>query len=229
MDEVKEALEEQGFLCLRNYIPKHIVERAFAEATDYFLDILKQFSGGHAIDEGLAGFDKVAGLPGKVWEKRPATEEVEVAFDPGPLGLEFYPSTKIVGKITPKGQGEIQGVQEGWVFVGAKAGGRLLKGQPLAAFLKTLTCEQCTTVTFQPRWEHWNAQAVTQYWGLSVARGYQGKLGLGKVTDAVNMQNCPAIMAAQLWMRNYIAMLHQCLPEELCWQPDGASFKAGRN
>jgi hypothetical protein len=72
----------------------------------------------------------------------------------------------------------------------------------------------------------WTPFALKQKWGVSTSRGYQPKLGLGKCTHPYYVDS-PASRDAQLYMRNFLANLHKCLPHELCWQPDGNSFKAG--
>lgn len=113
-------------------------------------------------------------------------------------------------------------------------GGKPVKCQPLAAYLRDSIAKRGLKnktsanleITFVDQIS-FTPLAESQKWGVSTSRGYQNKLGLGKCTDAVNFQDCAAVKAAQLWMRSFFASLHGCLPEELCWQPDGVSFKAG--
>jgi hypothetical protein len=226
MDLVKRALEEDGFVCLRQFIPQHMVDKAFHQATTNFLGVLKSLTHGFTIDEGLAGLDKLDGLPGKVWERKPSEPEV-IHFDPGCLSMQVEPKTYEVKNYSPiDGQACQKGVQLGWVVVEVAIAGKPLTGQPLAAFLQQGSCPKGAKITFQPPWQCYTPLANTQKWGISTSRGFQTKLGMGKCTDAVQFQDLPAVMGTQLWMRNFLASLHNCLPQDLCWQPDGGSFKA---
>lgn len=67
--------------------------------------------------------------------------------------------------------------------------------------------------------------AEKQGWGCSTTRGYQQKLGLGKALSAAVFRSFPSVMACQHYMRHYLAFLHCCSPEALCWQPEGGSVK----
>jgi hypothetical protein len=69
--------------------------------------------------------------------------------------------------------------------------------------------------------------AVSQKWGVQNTKGYQPRLGLGKSTEVERFEDCPGVLNAQLWMRHLLAGIHDCLPTELCWHPEGVSFKAG--
>ena len=69
--------------------------------------------------------------------------------------------------------------------------------------------------------------AIEQHWGVATKRGYQIGLGMGRATDPENFKDCMGVLSAQRYMRNWISQLHQCLPEELFWEPQGVSFKAG--
>ena len=225
LGQVFPTMEQHGFICLREFIPKFMVDTAFQQATTYFLGVLKSFDHGLAIDEGLTGIDKVKDLPSKVWEKR-LLETVTIQFEPGPLGLEVEPETSQVNFIKPGGQASTKGVREGWVVSSATSFGCSRASQDLACFLQKACCTEHTEITFQPM-QYYHPFALKQKWGVFKSRGFQNGLGLGKCTDAINFQGYPAIQETQLWMRNFIASLHQCLPGELCWQPDGVSFKAG--
>jgi hypothetical protein len=237
LEQVKAGIEEQGFACIRGFTPKLMTDQAFQEATKYFLGVLKSFEHGYAIDEGLPGIDKLQNLPSKVWENKPKAKQVK-HFVPGPWGMDIAPQTNEVMFVETGGQAAKMGVEAGWVVVGCEkvdskaveAGKRLCKrrvdGQPLAALLASDLAEGGDVViTFQPPMCY-SPLAITQKWGVMTTRGHQHKLGLGKCTDPVNFQDAPAVMSTQLWMRNFISCLHGCLPEELCWQPDGVSFKA---
>ena len=69
--------------------------------------------------------------------------------------------------------------------------------------------------------------ADRQKWGVATSRGWQQGLGMGKCTDAAYFRDCVGLRNTQMWMRNFLASLSNCMPDELCWQPDGASCKAG--
>ena len=224
---MNDALEEYGFIVLRGFIPAHITAKAFRESTDYFLDVLKSFQHGFSIDKGMAGFDELATLPSRVWERKPH-KDVVVNFEPGRLDMTVDPDTLEVKHLLPNGQASNKGVQLGWVVVRIAADGwRLVpKRQPLAAFINKGRLDDAASLTFTPPM-HYSPLAVSQKWGVSTTRGWQSKLGLGKSTEPIFFQNCPGVLNAQQWMRNLLACLHDCLPTELCWQPDGVSFKVG--
>ena len=293
MAKVRTALDEHGFVCLRKFIPTHITQLARDEATRYFLEVMRSFQHGYAIDEpGLAGFDKLAALPGKVWEHRPnlPTTRIKFASASGSLGLVYNPLTKLVTKVHPWGQAHKHKVEVGWALVGtnseelndemhslasklaSKIGFNRLQpasksasemdtegtnqpvvnqevewpaikdtnqpavdtSQPLVEKVAGVSpdivgCGKTHVVfEFQPP-KCYTHFAIEQHWGVATKRGYQSKngLGMGKATDPEYMQHNPGVMATQRWMANWIAQLHQCLPGELLWEPQGVSFKAG--
>ena len=221
---MQKALEDFGFLYLPEFIPESITNLAFDQATQYFLGVLRSFEHGLSINKGMEGFDELAGLPSCAWERKPR-REVAKTFEAGPLGMTVEPSTSEVKELVPGGQAVSLGVQAGWVVKKVIVG-----SQPLAAFSKLLSegeLTKDTQITFRTP-THYSPLAVSQKWGVCTSRGYQPKLGLGKCTDSEHFAECPAVMNCQLWMRNLLATLHNCLPTQLCWQPDGVSFKAGR-
>ena len=227
MPLVRAALEEHGFICLRGFIPQMLVDKAFEESTKYFLGILRSFWDGNAINEGLAGFDKLAKLPSKVWERK-EHEKVTLSFGPGEWGFQADPQTNIVNSIQDDGQAQLHGVKPGWVVLQILKDDKSIGPLRMAACLGEMAAASWTggcKIRFQAV-EYYTNFAKDQKWGVSTTRGYQPKLGLGKCTDACYMQY-PAIRDAQLWMRQFLATLHECSPHELCWQPDGVSFKAG--
>jgi hypothetical protein len=223
---VRAALEEYGFVVLRGFVPERIAQPALAEATEYFLGVLRAFKHGYAIDKGVAGIDEVARLPSCVWENV-AKKKKTITFAKGSLGMTVHPQTLEVVGLTPNGQASRLGVRPGWAVEKASNGRRGLTKvrQPLVAWLEA---EQpaVSFVTFQPP-ANYSPLAVSQKWGVFTSKGYQPDLGLGKCTDAENFATSAGVMNAQLWMRNYLASLHDCMPTELCWKPDGVSFKAG--
>jgi len=75
---------------------------------------------------------------------------------------------------------------------------------------------------------HYNAYAVEQSWGCFTSRGYQQRLGMGQALSASVFRHYPSVMACQHYMRQYLAFLHECCPEAMCWRPEGVSIK-GRN
>ena len=75
---------------------------------------------------------------------------------------------------------------------------------------------------------HYNAYAVEQCWGCFTSRGYQQRLGMGQALSATVFRNYPSVMACQHYMRQYLAFLHGCCPEAMCWRQEGVSIK-GRN
>jgi len=225
---MKKALGHYGFLRLPGFIPEPITKLAFEEASNYFLGVMRSFQYGFSIDKGMAGFDELAGLPSTVWEKKPK-DPVTLIFEAGPLGMTVGPSTFTVLQVRPDGQAFLNSVQAGWVVVRATAAGRpgyWRRGQALADLINTGEVPKDTSITFQPP-TYYTPLALDQKWGVFSSKGYQPKLGLGKSTEPHNFAKCPGIMNAQLWMRNILASLHDCLPTQLCWQPDGVSFKAG--
>jgi hypothetical protein len=225
---VRAALEMRGFVVLRRFIPERIITRARGEATEYFLGVLKSFQHGFSIDKDDAGFDDVAKLPAFVWDNKVKSPKV-ICFGAGQLGIVVdHPSLQVT-EVTPGGQAALLGVQPGWVVAKAR------EGQPLAAVRQPLAAwiQQGQTknpgnneVTFQPP-RNYTPFADSQKWSFFKSRGYQPLLGLGKCTDAIHFADAMGVMSAQLWMRNFLADLHECLPTELCWRPDGVSFKAG--
>ena len=222
---VKAALEEFGFVVLRGFIPERINKMALDESQAYFLGVLKSFQHGFSIDQGHSGFDEISKLPSFVWEKTPK-KEVVVDFAPGGLGMLVDRNSLIVEGVGFGGQAEMKGVRRGWAVT------KLRSGEPLADVVQPLAeaanrdWPGSIEVTFQPP-AHYSPLAESQKWGVFSSRGYQPKLGLGKCTDAINFASAMGVMNAQLWMRNFLAELHCCLPTELCWQPDGVSCKAG--
>lgn len=250
--KVHAVLEEVGFVVLRGFIPEHIISMAHQEARDYYLGVLKSFEHGFAVEEqGLAGFDKLADLPSFLWEHAPKGAKPRMKkFKEGSLGMKVDPDTKVVlPGLTPGGQAALLNVQPGWVVKSARAKaepGRCLAPakvqavrqaihgtssqpwiavrQPLAAWVHA---EQPgdSEVTFKPP-NYYSPLAVSQHWGCFTTKGYQSKLGLGKCSDATNFANCMGVRNAQLWMRDWLACMHSCLPTQLCWQPDGVSIKA---
>jgi len=246
MPLVRAALEEHGFICLRGFIPKMLVEKAFEESTTYFLGILRSFWGGMAIDEGLAGFDKLAKLPPMVWERRDI-EKVTISFRPGEWGFQADPQTNIVNFVQDGGQAQLRGVKRGWVVLlqqdgiatlkrgdrtrtlTSKGGDGLLKGGDDIGMWrgeKSWGGSSPCKILFQAQ-EYYSTFAKDQKWGVCTQKGYFPKLGMGKCTEAVHLQS-PATRDTQLWMRHFLATLHNCSPHELCWQPRGVSFKARR-
>jgi len=229
---MEKALEEHGFIILPGFVPEHITKQALEEATTYFLGVMKSFQHGFGIDKGMAGFDDLASLPGAVWEKQPK-KEVTITFAEGLFGMKVGPKLEVL-ELTPGGQASNLGVQLGWVVV--KVGGE----NQYRSKLMTLINDGATqgkkggspalcgkAITFQPP-TCFSPLAVSQKWGVATSRGYQKELGLGKSTDPIHFSNCPAVVNTQLWVRNLLASLHGCLPTDLCWKPDGVSFKAGR-
>ena len=256
MDRVHAALDEHGFVCLRKFIPSQITQLAMHEATSYLLKVMRSFQHGHAIDEpGLAGFDKLVALPGKVWEHRPNLMTKCITFAKGNVGIEINAQTKVVTKVEPGGQAHKMDVEVGWVWlfpvhdkfhINATISNKLLAlvkchvkptdphekdtTQPLVD-IDTLIEEDFEEgdgiiFEFQPP-KYYTNFAVEQHWGVATQKGYQQELGIGRVTDPKNFRGCLALMSAQRYMRNWIAQLHQCLPEELHWEAQGVSVKAG--
>jgi hypothetical protein len=251
-DAMRLALDRFGFVVLREFIPRGLSMQAFIEATTVFLDVMRSFRFGLSIDNGTKGFDELAKLPSAVWERRPS-KEVALPFESGSPGMTLHVGTLEVQQLVPGGQASRKGVQLGWKVIQVESGNDVCK--PLhggskvcvdqrkslaamvhqGAFYKTKTIEglvqegvflNITKITFKTPVDY-TPLAASQKWGVSTSRGYQSKLGLGKSTDAVHFQKCPAVMNAQLWMRQPLAALHRVLPFDLCWQPDGVSFKAG--
>ena len=218
---MKNALGDHGFLVLRGFIPAHITTMAFDESTAYFLDVLKKFQHGYSIDKGMQGFDELAHLPSCVWEKSPK-KDVVLLFKPGRLDMTVDTETMRVKHVQYGGQASKKGVQIGYLVVRITPPSR----QPLAAIINNGVLDEAASLTFTPP-THYSPLAVSQKWGVSTTRGWQCKLGLGKCTEPSIFHSCTGVMNAQLWMRNVLACLHDCLPTELCWQPDGVSFKVG--
>ena len=75
---------------------------------------------------------------------------------------------------------------------------------------------------------HYNPYSVEQCWGCFTSRGYQQRLGMGQALSANVFRQYPTVMACQHYMKQYLAFLHGCCPEALCWRPEGVSIK-GRN
>ena len=226
---MQQAMEDYGFIRLSNFIPQHITKQALDEATKYFLGIMKSFTNTYQIDVGMAGFNELAALPSRVWEKKPVKQKTVVFKAGKPTGLKVVGvgpkfSTLLVTEVDQTGPAYSQGVRQGWELSNGVEQQR--KGQPLATFLNAETVSVTTSIIFQAP-SHYSPFAVSQKWGVFTSKGYQPRLGLGKSTDAINFAAKPGIMNAQLWMRNILASLHNCLPTDLCWQPDGVSFKAG--
>ena len=224
---MKEALDEHGFLILPGYIPEHITKQAFQEATKYFLGVMRSLMFGFSIDKGMAGFDDLASLPSQVWEKQPK-KATPITFGEGPFGMQVGPNLE-VKNTTHDGQAHCLGVGLGWVLVkfAGKSTKMLVAGQSVADYINEGgQLSEDTELIFQPP-THFSPLAVSQKWGVFSSKGYQPKLGLGKSTNPIYFANCPAVLNAQIWLRNVLSSLHGCLPTELCWQPDGVSFKAG--
>lgn len=228
VEAMKEAIEEFGFIILPSFIPDRISTMAFGEATAYFLGVMRSFKYGQgdAFDsKGMEGFDDLAKLPSAAWEKRPR-DQVTLTFEAGTLGmtLDFCMEVRTV---VPDSQASLGGVKPGWKVarVGANITDKKVRKSLTADVIGGwLSCG--AEITFQPP-THYSPLAVSQKWGVFVQKGYQPGLGLGKSTDPINFNNCHGVMNAQLSMRNLLASLHGCLPTQLCWQPDGVSFKAG--
>ena len=72
---------------------------------------------------------------------------------------------------------------------------------------------------------HFNPFAVEQRWGCFTTRGYQQLLGVGRSLSASVLKDYPSVMACHHYMRHYLAFLHGCTPEALCWKPEGVSIK----
>jgi len=235
-ETMKRALAEHGFIILPGYIPGYITKQALEEATTYFLGVLKSFQFGFSIDKGMAGFDDLAKLPNEVWERQPKKQKVMtfVALWHGmKVGPSLQSKTQLeVVEVIQGGQASRLGVKLGWVVVkvnGKKSTtGTTFGGKPLADFINGGGVFKGTEICFQPP-THFSPLAVSQKWGVFTSNGYQKGLGLGKSTDSIWFADSPAVMNAQLWMRSLMASLHECLPTDLCWQPDGVSFKAGRD
>lgn len=220
------ALDEFGFIVLRGMIPEHLRALAYKEATGAALAVMKSFEHGYSIDKGIAGFDELHKLPSQVWEKKPP-KKVSVIFQPavGGIGLKLDKRTLLVHEVAVSSQAESKGVLLGWKAV--KFDGEPAVGGSLPTWLdQDGNIDKSRTIVFMIP-SHYNPLAESQKWGVSTSRGYQPRLGLGKCTDPVNFAKSPGLMNTQLWMRQPLAALHQCLPTELCWQPDGISFKAG--
>ena len=229
VEAMKEAIGEFGFIILPACIPEHISSLAFDEATNYFMGVMASFE--YGLGEvlqtmGMKGFDELAKLPSAVWERK-AQSPVTLTFEAGPLGMTVDPGTMEVKHVPCAGQAFLMGVKTGWVVarIGAKATNKKVR-QPLAAGVIEGHLPRSAEITFQPP-SHCSPLAKSQKWGVHTSKGYQPKLGLGKSTDPINFSTSHGVMNAQLWMRNLLASLHGCLPTELCWQPDGVSFKAG--
>ena len=227
MDKVRSELDDVGFVCLRAFIPKLLVDKCFEESTQYFLKVLRSFWGGFAIDKGLAGFDDLAALPAKVWDRK-LGGQVRLSFVKGSWGFQADPITYQVIAVEAAGQAERLGVICGWVVSEVYYKGTNILVGTSGAFGTVpmwIWWDVDVEMVFQQD-VCWTPFALKQKWGVSTSRGYQPKLGLGKCTNP-NYVDSPASRDAQLYMRNFLANLHKCLPHELCWQTDGNSFKAG--
>ena len=134
-------LRKEGFVLLRKFLPEYMYTPARNDAEAHFLEVLRSFTHGHAIES----IDEVHKLNGKVWET---------------------------------------------------SGGK-----------------------------SFNPYAAKQKWGCITSRGYQKQLGMGNALSEKVFQQYPSVMACQHYMRHYLALLHNCSPEALCWRPDGVSIK----
>ena len=227
MDKLRSELDDVGFVCLRAFIPKLLVDKCFEESTQYFLKVLRSFWGGFAIDKGLAGFDDLAALPAKVWDRK-LGGQVRLSFVKGSWGFQADPITYQVIAVEAAGQAERLGVICGWVVSEVYDKGTNILVGTSGAFGTVpmwIWWDVDVEMVFQQD-VCWTPFALKQKWGVSTSRGYQPKLGLGKCTHP-HYVDSPASRDAQLYMRNFLANLHKCLPHELCWQTDGVSFKAG--
>ena len=65
--EMAAALEENGFLIIRKFVPLRVVERARKCVEEHFLEVLKAFHGGYAVQE----LRDVALVPAFAWNRQP--------------------------------------------------------------------------------------------------------------------------------------------------------------
>ena len=72
--------------------------------------------------------------------------------------------------------------------------------------------------------EFYTPWALEQKWGFSKQQGYLQKLGMGKCTDPSIVQ-FPSVLDVQLYLRQWLAHVHGCTPNQLCWQKDGFGLK----
>ena len=222
---VRAAMEEYGFLVLRDHIPERLHTTARQEAIDYFLGVLRSFEHGYSIDKGLDGFDELGSLPGWLWERKKRTPKT-CRFIPGDLGMVVDTATSVVTSVQVGGQACQNGIRPGWQVQRAyHVAGTARRLTSLAEWIQKQQTGE-SQVTFQPPMSY-SPLAAKQKWGTWTSIGYQTSLGLGKCTDAENFKDCAGIMNCQLWMRNFLAGMHDCMPTDLVWQPDGVSIKAG--
>ena len=210
------GLEEQGFIILRGFVPGNIVGLAHCEVGCYFVELLKGFRGGFAVDEGQAGLPKLLDLPDTAWEKKSKGTTI-INILPGNPGFKVDPRG-CVTEVTSGGQACAKDVAVGWVLT--KVGNSKFS-KPLAE--KVFHEKTGFKATFDAL-EFWHPAAIDQKWGVQTTRGYMNHLGLGKCTGAKET-NIPSVMATQHYMSHYIAFLEGVRPGDLCWQPDRFSLK----
>jgi len=207
---VKTALATYGFAVLRRYIPKPVLDPALKQTSDYFLGVVESFTDGYALEAKVESYDKLHTLDAKVWETKGPNAQKELTFPSGPMGFIVNKWNRVI-HVDADGPAANLGVKVGWVVLSSEIFPNNADGTSHSVTFWTIEC--------------YTPLAIEQKWGTSTTRGYQKKLGLGKCTDPINMQ-FPALIDTQLYMRPFLAELHGCLPSQLCWQPDGGSFKA---
>ena len=101
-DSPQQALKSHGFLVLKSFLPKELTSYTCHHIREYFLSLLKSFTGGYAIDEGPGGFKKMIQLPTKVWQRKDIGKgSMEVVLKQFPrgtqLGMQLNESGQVLG------------------------------------------------------------------------------------------------------------------------------------
>jgi len=215
-----DSLTEHGFLCLRGFVPKSLVQPARETCREHFQKIGQSFTGGHATSD----LDMFAKLPAKVWEGKPNGEaECQFTGD-GKLGCQVN-AQGVVTFVEPGGQAARADVQTGWRV--SKIDGEQFQGHPdQPKLLQKLDAAAGRTrkplIVHFIKWEHYSPFAITQKWTFSGNRGFLSQFGLGKCTNVPFFANVSTLLEVQLYMRPWVnlglrwrglfpVVLHICL------------------
>ena len=214
MDQPLAVLNEYGFLCLRGFVPKCLVDPARDTCMHHFLQIIASFTDGHAIDEGPGGLDKVANLPPEVWESKSHGTATKLFQKDLPLGFHIN-SEGVVLSTDLEGQASKVGVRMGW-RVKAINGKMYSPGQDVDFQKSAKKTKQrkpaaggqahhVTEINFK-QVKLFSPCAIQQKWSVGLNRGYQPQLGLGKCTNPEFFANVKPLEEAQLYMRPWLTV-----------------------
>ena len=224
------ALEEHGFVVMRQLIPEYMHEPAYREVTNYFMEIGASFLGGHAIrkTEGLGGFDKWCDLPPAVWE-REELGPFKVLFTEIPR-FTMDEETGLITSVAEGGCAQKNGVKVGWRVEAVRyekfsqpLAAKLANWQASAVHWARVVRKGAVEIEFQ-QMKCWTPYAIKQRWGVATSRGFQDNLGLGKCTQPEFMA-LQAMREVQMYVKPFVAAMRKIPPSKLCWHAEGASLK----